>query len=259
MIDYYNVLGVDRTADEQEIKRAYRKLAMKHHPDRGGNPEEFAKIQEAYDMLTNPTAKTQFNSPQPDFDFSGGGFEDIFSHVFGNDGSFGFGPRQQRQQRMQRIQVPIDFKTSLTGGVQHIALAGFRDTIEIQVPNGVDNGDQIRYPRLLQGEDLVVLFRVQPHPEYHRDRLDLYTEISVNVFDLILGHTVMFTTLNDKTIKLNIKAGTQPGTVLRIPHMGVEKEYVKGNLYIKVRARIPDNIDQNVLNTIKANREKNEQ
>jgi len=258
-MDYYQVLGISRNSDEQEIKRAYRKLAMKHHPDRGGNPEEFAKVQEAYDMLTNTQARGHFDSPQPDFDFSGGGFEDIFSHVFGTDGSFGFGPRQQRQQRMQRIQVPIDFKTSLTGGVQHIALAGFRDPIEIQVPSGVDNGDQIRYPRLLQGEDLVVLFRVHPHPEYHRDRLDLHTEISVDVFDLILGHTVMFTSLCGKTIKLNIKAGTQPETVLRIPHMGVEKGHVKGNLYIKVRARIPDNVDDNVLNTIKANREKNEQ
>ena len=256
MIDYYSVLGVDRNADEQKIKRAYRKLAMKHHPDRGGDPAEFAKVQEAYDMLTNPQAQAHFNDAQPDFDFNGARFEDIFSQVFGTDGSFGFRPRQQR---MQRIQVPVDFVTSLTGGVQHIALAGFRDPIEIQVPSGVDNGDQIRYPSLLQGEDLVVLFRVQPHAEYHRDRLDLHTEITVDVFDLILGRELFFTTLTNKKIKLNIKAGTQPETVLRIPHLGVQKGHVKGHLYIKIRATIQQNIDQTILNTLEANRENNEQ
>jgi len=248
-MDYYQVLGVDRTADEQAIKRAYRKLAMKHHPDRGGDPDQFAKVQEAYDALSNPQSKAEYDNPQTQWDYSTHSMNDIFDSIFGSNGQHPF--QDRNFHRVQKIQIPVNFFTAIKGGIEHVAIAGMRQALEIQVPQGVNNGDQVRYPRLLHGKDLIVIYRVLEDNYFRRSNLDIHIDQTVDVFDLITGVDIIVPTIWDTKIKLKIAPGTQPGTVQKIAAMGVQKGLHKGNMYVKIKASIPQSLPEELLNTIK--------
>ena len=115
-MDHYETLGISRDASEQEVKRAFRKLASKHHPDKGGDQEEFKRIQGAYEVLSDPDKRAQYDNPNPFEQFGGGmgggnPFESIFGDIFGQR-------RQQQRQPMFRTTLQVSLRQAYTGGQQ---------------------------------------------------------------------------------------------------------------------------------------------
>ena len=163
MKDYYKILGVAKTATEDEIKRAYRRLASQHHPDKGGDKVQFQEVQEAYSVLGDAQKRQEYDNPrsQPQFNFGGGhpGFD--FNEIFE---MFGVNPRRQ-QQGQARISIWIGIEDVARGGPRIIALqmGGQVHNVEIDIPLGLNDGDTIRYAKLAPGgHDLLVNYRIRP-------------------------------------------------------------------------------------------------
>ena len=251
-MDYYERLGVSRNASPDEIKRAYKKLAIKHHPDKGGDHATFAGINEAYDTLKDPAKKQQYDNPTPQGfgpnGFEGmGGFEDLFSQ-------FGFKFNQpQRQQRNQDVQLRynIDFKEVMTGtavSIQFNLPSGKREFLDAAIPPGVTHGASVRFAGLgddtikqLPRGNLILKVHVRPDPKWKRDGDNIYAVEAVNIFDLLVGTTIDIKTPADKKFSLNIPQGTKPGTTFSISGHGVPNVNTRrpGNVHIKIDAFMP--------------------
>ena len=258
-MDYYQVLGVPKTATADEIKRAYRKLAAVHHPDRGGDTAKFQDIQAAYDVLSDEGRRAQYDafgnaprgSPQAGpggfhFDFGGSGFEDIFS-IFGMNR-----PRQPNRQQSYSAVVFVSLE-EVAHGVQKTIQLNFPQgpqIINIDVPRGVDDGASVRYENLIPNATLVIQYRVSNHPIYQRRGLDLYRTLSVNVFELITGTTAQLTDLYGKQLEVSIKPRMKIGTTLRCAGHGLVTPRGVGDLYISLLTHIPDTISDELLEAI---------
>lgn len=257
MDDHYNTLGVSKTATQDEIKSAYRKLASKHHPDRGGDTATFQKIQAAYDVIGDATKRAEYDNPQPSFQQFGGmphGFEDIFSHFGGFGGMFGGGMHQRPPQRNRtlNLQTSVTLKEAYTGKelVATIKLpSGKEQVVTVKIPAGVHDGTVLRlsqmgddsYPNLPRG-DVHLSVNVIPDAVFERQGDDLVREIDVNALDAILGTELNIETIDSKTLSVAIKPGTQPGTILGAHGYGMpnmQDNRFKGRLLLKVKVIIP--------------------
>ena len=261
-MDYYSTLGLKRGASDEEIKKAYRKLAMKHHPDRGGDQNKFKEISTAYEALTNPEKKRiidlggdpnaqggGFNQGPFEFHFGSGNFEDIF-HNFG----FGFGQRPMQRNKSLNINVDVTLEEVLTGKDIDAELGipgGKSRMINIAIPPGVDNGQQIRYEGMgdnsipnLRAGDLIVNVRIIPHPVFKREGDSLIYEHTISVWDAMLGTTVSVTTLDKRNLDITVPAGIQPETILSCNGEGLPniRSKRKGNMLIKIKVSIPKNL-----------------
>jgi DnaJ-class molecular chaperone len=251
-MDYYSTLGVGRNASQDEIKKAYRSLAMKHHPDRGGDANKFKEIEEAYRTLSDPQKKQVYdlggdphsNNPGG-FEFHSGNFDDIFRN-FG----FGFRPRQRQNQSLS-IVLSVTLEEVLKGKDIDAEISmpgGGRKLININIPAGVEHGQQIRYPQMgdqsiagLPPGDLIVNVQVNNHPVFQRDRMNIICEKKISVWDALLGTSVNVVTLDGRNLGISIPAGTQPETVMSckgegLPHMRTGQ---RGNLLVKIKIDIP--------------------
>lgn len=257
-MDYYSTLGVNKNASQEEIKKAYRGLAMKHHPDRGGDANKFKEIEEAYRTLSDPEKKQIFdlggdpnnnNSGPGGFEFNSGNFDDIF-RTFG----FGFNPRQRQNQSIS-IAVQITLEEVLVGKTLDAELTlpgGTKKLININIPAGVEHGQQIRYPQMgsrsiagLAPGDLIVSVQVQGHTVFYRDRQNLFCDRKISVVDAVLGTTLDIITLDKKHLSINVPPGTQPETMLNckgegLPHM---RSAQRGNLFVKIKIEVPRNLN----------------
>lgn len=260
-MDYYSVLGVSQNASDQEIKRAYRKLAMQHHPDRGGNPQKFQDISNAYDILSDPQKRQMFdmggdpNNNQGfnhnNFDFNFTDHMDGFFHDFG----FGFNGRHQRNKTFN-IVAPITLEEVFYGKDLNAEISdpeGNSRVVNVHIPKGIQDGQHIRFENMgdhtfkdLKPGDLIVNVHVKPHPLFARQGNDLITEKKINVFDAILGTSIVVNTLDNKQLNINIPAGVQPETVLSCKGEGLPdiRHKVRGNLLIKIKIDIPKNLTQ---------------
>jgi curved DNA-binding protein len=263
-MDYYNALGVSKNSSPDEIKSAYRKLAMKHHPDRGGDPKKFQDIQEAYSILGDANKRQAYDNPQRQYtshDFAGGQspFNDIFDQMFGN---FGFqGNRSPRNSTIQ-AEVSIQLEDVLYGKSID-AEVGFRNgatkLVTINIPKGVYHGSQIRYqgmgdhsnPKAPPG-DLIVRVNVKQHHTFKRHEDDLIVDHNVSVYEAILGTEIKITTLDRKTFSVTVPAGSQPDTVLSCNGEGLPNPHTgkRGNLLIKVKVKIPKNLSKKHIRLI---------
>lgn len=273
MTDYYSTLGVNRSASTDEIKKAYRSMAMKHHPDRGGDENKFKQINEAYDVLSDPEKKQMFDmgvDPNAqnqgsggfqqgpfEFHFGSGNFEDIFTQ-FG----FGFGGRRTARNKTLNINVEITLEDVLTGKdiSAEVAIPGkSKRTININIPPGIENGQQIRYqglgddsiPNVPPG-DLIVNVRIRPHPLFRRESSNVILEKRIPVWDAILGGKSKIATLDGKTLDITIPAGTQPETILSCRGEGLPnmRTRTRGNLLIKISVDIPKNLSRDKIKII---------
>ena len=250
-MDYYSILGVPRHASPEDIKKAYKKMAMQHHPDRGGDISTFQRVQEAYETLSDPVKRHHHDNPQPrQHQWHTGNFQDIF--------------RQQRpRNRDITIAAKMELKDVFTGKnliANYRLNSGRVETVTIDIPAGARNGDTIRFTGL--GDDtfggprgnLFVKVQISEPKGYARDGMTLYQEVDVNVVDMITGTVYNVTTLDNKNLSIKIPPGTKANTKFNIPGYGIPKLHEtekRGNLIIIVSPYIPKVQDQNVLRKLK--------
>jgi curved DNA-binding protein len=264
MTNYYQILGIEKTASDDEIKRAYRKMAMRHHPDRGGDQSEFQKIQEAYSVLSDPAKRQQYDNPQPQpqfHHFHGGGmppgFEDLFRQ-FGVNFGFGSPFQQQPRNRNLNLQTTITLEDALNGKeiLANITLPnGKENIVNVKIPPGIHDGSTLRLREL--GDDTIpgmprgdvhLTIHVIPHKEFQRHGDDLVKEIEINAFDAMLGRTLSVYTLDQRLLEVNIPSGTQHGTTLSVQGHGmpnVNDARFRGRLLLSLKIVIPTlNLEQ---------------
>lgn len=276
MKDYYGILGVPKTASAEDIKKAFRKAAMKHHPDRGGDPVKFKEISEANDILSdkekrmmvdqgidplNPNQRSYRSSQFNEF----GNMNDIFNN-FGF--TFGFGPsgfthrtNQPPRNKSLNVNMTLTLEEAYTGINKNITIkypGGNDKVVGINIPPGVDNGMAIRYSGMgddsiagTPAGDLIIVVHVQNHSTFAREGLNLLTDISVDCFDAMIGSSVEIVTLDGRTLQVMIPPGTQPNTTLGLKNEGMRDQNGNvGKLYVRVSIALPKITDTNKIEII---------
>ncbi len=276
-IDYYKVLGVDKTASEDDIKKAYRKLARKLHPDVNPNDKEahkkFQQANEANEVLSDPIKRKKYDQYGKDwqhadqFDqqrrsqrqspFGGGGqfggddggdFSSFFESMFGGGG-------RGRQSKMRGQDYNAELRLSLidamTSHQQTMAVNG--KNIRISIPAGIENGQVIKVkghggPGANGGPagDLFLTFVIAPHPVFKRTGSDLFTSVTIDLYTALLGGNATIETLTGK-VKMKVNAETQHGTKIRLKGKGFpvyKKEGEFGDLYVTYEVKLPSNLTE---------------
>ncbi|MCC9167093.1 DnaJ C-terminal domain-containing protein [Pontibacter harenae] len=278
--DYYSTLGVEKTASQDEIKKAYRALAKKYHPDKNkGNSateDRFKDISEAYDVLGDEEKRKQYDQLGSNWrqfqnggystgqgyrggrDFSdegdegfGGGFSDFFQQFFGGGGFGGHrggGPRTAKGQDYE-AHVELTLQEAYTGTVRLIGLKN--QQLRITIKPGVADGQVLRIPGKgapavgagVAG-DLYVNIKVKEHAQFKRNGDDLHRDLDLNLYTAILGGSAFVPTM-DGQLKLNIPEYSQNGKVLRLRGKGMPvygKPNQFGDLYVKTNVLLPTNL-----------------
>lgn len=258
MKDPYSILGIARGASEDDIKKAYRKLAVKYHPDKpGGDEERFKEIADAYDQLTNPKRKAQENPFSGDFDFST--YQDIFEHMMRDRGWSGAFDQQYGSARGRdvRASLSIPIEDAYYGTKRQINI-GLK-SVEIVIPAGVKSGHRLRVKGHGQrgyepdsNGDLIVEISIIDSTKFYLDNAGLHTIAQIDAIDMMLG-TDMTIEVFDKIYKFTIPAGTQAGQRLRLrgkgwPVFGRTDE--RGDLYVTVGVKIPTDLSEEELRAL---------
>lgn len=258
MQDYYSTLGVAKNASQDEIKRAYRKLASQHHPDKGGDKNKFQEVQAAYAILSDEQKRAEYDNPRPQFGGFGGGFgdgvhvniNDIFSQMFGG----GFAQHQHPRRSHLRVSLWIQLTDVAAGGKKTVAIntAQGSQTVEIDIPLGLNDGDNVQYPAIGPGgQDVVITFRIHPDRTWHRQALNLTREHRVPIWDLILGGDITVQNIYGETLTVRVPSKCQPGTSLRLREQGLrDQSNRRGDMMVKLVAEIPQTISAELVEAI---------
>ena len=243
MTDFYETLGVQRNASADEIKKAYRKLANKHHPDKGGDQAKFKDISVAYDTLSDPQKRAEYDmGGGQNIHINSGNFNQ-FNDIFGNAFGFQFGgghpfgdifgrPHggQMRRNRDLNIQCQVTLRDAYSGKqveARYRMPSGKEQNVVINVPAGVDTGSTIRYQGLGDDSvanaprgDLNVTIVVLPDPKFARHGDDIYTNVEISPIDAMIGIAKQVSTLDGRTLSFNINPGAIDGTEYASNGMG---------------------------------------
>lgn len=254
-MDHYQTLGVERTATADEIKRAYRKLASKFHPDReGGDTTQFQRIEEAYRTLSDDSARARYDSGDQQFFDQNAGFGFFRQNFTGIDDFFAqFTNSKHNQSKVYTCTVAVTLE-QVAGGLNealHLQTPTGTKIVQISVPKGVEHGQQIRYSGIMPDGWLQVRFLLQPHSRFTREGINLHSVVNVSVFDLILGCIVHVFTLTGKKLEVEIKPRTKPNTQMRLIGHGLEKSDLVGDHIILLSAYIPDTISESTIDAIR--------
>jgi len=277
--DYYQTLGVSRNANADEIRKAYRKLAMKYHPDRNPDDkqaeERFKEINEAYQVLNDPQKRAHYDrvgsaysnwqqrGGQGGFDWGrwtsgapngtrveygdlndlfggeGGLFSEFFRTIFGG-GGMGTAGTASRANPAYQQQVEISLEDAFNGTTLRIQVDGKRK--QVRIPPGVRTGSKVRVAGAgPNGTDLYLIVQVKEHKNFERKGNDLHTTAKVNAFTAILGGDAEVETMTGK-VKLTIPPGTQPEQMFRVAGRGMphlKSPNTKGDLFVRLKVEIP--------------------
>lgn len=283
--DYYKILGVERNASADEIKKAFRKLAKKYHPDKNpGNKqseEKFKEINEANEVLSDSEKRKKYdrlgsnwnNSQSAGSDFDNwfknystqqnkstysGSFKDIFNEFnFGDMFENFMGGQTQRASRTRvrkgsdyEASVSISLEEAYTGTERQVTVDG--RTLKLKINPGAEHGKKLRLKNqgasgVGGGErgDLYLTVNIQPNSFYERKENDIFLNLNVDLYTAVLGGTKQIQTIDGKTIKIDIPAGTDNGKTLRIKGMGM-RHYgnpgLRGDFLIKINILLPKNL-----------------
>jgi curved DNA-binding protein len=286
--DYYQILGVPRGSNDAEIKKAYRKLAMKYHPDRNrGNrdaEEKFKGINEAYEVLGDPKKKSRYDQLGSAYDqwqhsgapegfnwsqwtggrpggarveYSGdasdlfGNFSDFFRTIFGDlsaqqGASMPRGGSRTRtafpREEAADVEVAISLEEAFRGTARGLQMG--RRTLEVKIPPGAQTGTRIHLAGTggRAGEDVYLVVRVEPHPQFERRGDDLHSEAGVDLYTMLLGGEAAVTGLDGRKMLLTIPPETQSGRVFRLAGQGMPKlrnTAARGDWFVKAQAELP--------------------
>lgn len=276
--DYYQTLGVSKTATKDEIKKAFRKLAHQYHPDKqGGDEAKFKEVNEAYQVLSDDQKRAQydrFGSAGPNAGFGGGGqgfggfggfdfsgfqngqnmefdLNDIFEGFFGG----GFGGQRIRRGRHIQLGLTISFKESIFGTKKKIKIPGQsamvgKKEVEIDIPPGIEHGQKLKlsgYGEAVEGGqagDMYIIISVPEHPLYRKEGYHLVRTLDVKLTDALLGAKYDIETL-DGNVTVKIPKGINTGTLLRVKGEGVRvNAFQKGDIILQIKVLIPDSLSK---------------
>jgi len=279
-VDYYKALGVAKTATQDEIKKAYRKLARKMHPDLNPNDKEahkkFQQINEANEVLSDPEKRKKYDQYGKDWQhaeqfeqarqsqqrsrgtgsqsFSGdddGAFSDFFESLFGGSADGGRSRQTKFRGQDHQASLQLSLKDVYTTHQQTLTVNG--KNIRITIPAGVENGQVIKLkgyggPGVNAGPagDLYITFIIADDPGFKRSGNDLYTTATIDLYTAVLGGEIVIETLTGK-VKLQVMPGTQNGTKVRLKGKGFpvyKKEGQYGDLYVTFNVKIPADLTE---------------
>jgi curved DNA-binding protein len=276
-MSYYDTLGVGRNASPDEIKAAFKKMAMKHHPDRGGDAKTFQEINEAYSTLSDPEKKMMYDhggNQQHFRSYSGGPFQDFGFNPFGGMppefqdimGNFGFSFRTHNMPQRNKdlnLKCRVSLKDTYTGKdveINYRLPTGRDENITLHIPQGVENGMTLKVgeygddsiPNLRRG-DLIVIIEVDKDPHFSREELNLVTSTEVDIFEAMLGCKKKIKNIDGNEIEITIQPGTQHGRKYSCHDLGfrsVKYNNLRGHLIVNVTVKTPVIKDPALVNLV---------
>jgi len=277
MANAYETLGVPKGASEEEIKRAYRKLAAQHHPDKGGDTGKFQEIQSAYETLSDPVKRQQHDNPfhhqagpnGSHFEFHfGGGPEDLFQQFFsqGFPGGHPFQQRQPRRNKDLRVQLQVTLASTLEQQRKTISVQttkGDRYNVDVDIPRGVSDGTTIKYSQMgdnmfdtLTRGDLYVIITLQPDNRFELHGINVVTTIEIDSIDAMLGCDKIIAGIDGKEYSIKIPQACQQGTKFGLQGQGLYQMNTnhRGDLIAVVNIKTPNLTEQqlNILRNIRS-------
>jgi DnaJ-class molecular chaperone len=282
MKDPYVVLGVGRDASDETIKKAYRRLAKKLHPDlhpgNRANEQQFKEVTAAYDLLSDPVKRARFDRGEIDAAGSERGFQGAragagagagaraYQRAGAGAGGFSFDEiiaeilgrgRRESEERLgdQSLSLRLPFLDAALGGKRRLTTADGRN-IDITIPAGIDSGQSLRLkgqgpraPRGVAPGDLYLEIEVEPHPFFQRKEYDIHVELPVTLTEAVLGATVKAPTIHG-AVALKVPRGSNSGATLRLKGKGVAAAGKSGDQYVKLRVVLPDPPDAELTSFI---------
>lgn len=303
--NYYQTLGVSENASQEEIKRAYRKLAMKYHPDHNPGDTQaearFKEVSEAYAVLSDPEKRKQydtfgaegfqnrfsqedifrdfdFGSIFREFGFRGGQNSNIFTQFFGGPGASYFkgrGPSQRQhysggfggprrevkgQDLIYELSLTLEEAAKTTEKTISYTSRGRQEQVSVKIPAGVSTGKRLRLsgkgqpgPHGGPAGDMFIQIRVLDHPMFRREGDDLYVTREILFSEAVNGTEIEVPTLDGKTLRLKVPAGTQPNARLRMKGYGMPRMNGsgKGNAYVQIAVKVPKKLNRKQKEAVK--------
>jgi molecular chaperone DnaJ len=267
--DFYKILGVAKDVSDAELKKVYRKLARQYHPD--SNPGDakaeakFKEISEAYSVLSDPAQRREYDQVRAmgggarftggaggqgfpgGFPGGAGGFEDVFSNLFGGGGRGGFGGFGPQRGSDLTMTTSLNFIDGVKGTSIKVNLGG--KDVSVNIPAGVNDGQKIKLrgkgqasPNGGEAGDLIITCNIKPHPIFSRDGNNIRVTVPVTYAEAVLGATIMVPTLGGEPVKLKVSPGTPNGRVLRVKGRGVVTAKHEGDLLATVEIAVPSHV-----------------
>lgn len=278
-MDYYKILGVEKTASNAEIKNAYKRLVKQYHPDLNPNNADkeakFKQINAAYETLSDPEKRRQYDNPYQNSNtyytnYGRGNFNDIFRDIFGqNDFDQFFGVRPRFHHNVNyTIEIHLTLEEVFSGVERNVTVklpSGEIKKVKVNVPKGISNGHKIILRQQggntntqIPPGDLIIICKIKPHAVFNRHNNNLVMELPVNVFGLIAGDEREITTIDGSKVNIKIPAGTNVDKTMRVPNKGLPafNDTIRGDLLVVIKAYIPKVTNIDDLNTISKLRKK---
>lgn len=281
-MDHYSTLGLDKSASADDIQKAFRKAAMKHHPDRGGDAGKFQEINEAYSTLSDPQRRAEYDmAGQNPFGQQGHPFANSFHFTTGNPfqggggnpfndvfNQFGFQfhtGQQQPRNRDLNIRCKISLKDSYMGKQMTVSYklpSGQDESVTIDIPPGIENGQIIKLSgygdnsmRQFPRGDLTISIEVEGMPKFSREDINLVTSADVDIFDAMLGKTITVDHIDGTKVDLSMPAGSTHGQRMSCKGMGFKHmkfNNVRGDLHVILNVKTPRITDPKMIEEVRA-------